>query len=163
MRDKKEKGKIYFWTFFIIFIVLGLYFFGMYFFSEQLLIHIGKSLNILSWIFTFFLGAIIPGLIYGGGKGYTKLKKGKFIIKEKGFLYRLLDIFLISIILLFTGFLFSWIFTLIEKYVILLIVELILFSYVAYCRDHEFNFPWIYFIGINIVNLFLGYLIFRFI
>jgi len=159
----KSKNKIYFWTLFFIFLMLGIYFLLIYIFPNIILTEMNKSLNFLSWIFTFFLGGIIPGIIYGGGEGYSKLKKGKFVIKEKGFLYRLLDFFIMAMIVLIAGFFFSWVFTMISKYVLLVFVEIILLAYIAYCRDHKFNFPWVYFIGITLINLLWGYFIFRFI
>jgi len=162
-KRKRDKKKVYFYVFFWTIMLLGTYYLSLIFFYEFVTVQIAKSINILSWVFTFLLGATIPGILYEGGKGYTKIRNGKFIIKEQGFFYRFLDHLLIAGILFLMGFTFSWLFPQIIEYVVLLIIELVLLSYVAFCRDHKFNFPLGYFTGINILLIITGVLIYNYV
>lgn len=163
--EKKEKTKlkIYLWTFAICFIFLGIYFLTLLFFKDFILEQINKSSNFIAWFFTLTLGAMIPGLIYKGGDGYSKLIKGKFIIKEKGFAYHFLDTFLVTLIILLSGLLFSWLFGFILEYALIILIVWTLIFYITYCRKHDYKFPWLYFIVINLINLFWGFMIYRFI
>lgn len=148
---KSSKIKVYFYTELIVFIILTINFAIMYFFADKILPIISESSAIFSWFFTLTLGAMIPGIIYKGGDGYSKLTKGGFITKEKGFLFLFLDLIIITIIIFISGFVFNWIFLFVTKYIILILIEWILLFYVTYTRIRDYTFPTFYFLVTNII------------
>lgn len=147
-----------------ILIIIGIFVLLQWLMKEQFLNTIYPFLNIITWFFTLTISAMIPGIIYEGGKGWSKiLDEGIFTTKERGFVFYLLNLILIAILVLLFGIFLNWILYFLVKYLILISVEWIIIVYIWFCRDHEYTFPWSYTIITNLILIFYAIILYKFI
>lgn len=147
-----------------ILIIIGIFVLLQWLMKEQFLNTIYPLLNIITWFFMLTISAMIPGIIYEGGKGWSKiLGEGIITTKEKGFVFYLLNLILIFSLVLFFGLFLNWVLHFLVKYLILIFVEWIIIVYIWFCIYHEYRFPWSYTIITNSILIFYAIIIYKFI
>lgn len=141
----KQNTKIELLTLGIFFIILALLTLLLKFNQEiYLAISQGFFLPIFSFIFSLTLGAMLPGVIYKGGKGYSKFKwSNKFTTKTKGFAFFLIELLVAFIILIMISFAINQLL----KFTLFLIPVFFFIwlnmVYVWFCRIRRYKTPWI--------------------
>jgi len=160
--NRKENAKII--TEIIIFIILGLYVLLLWLVKDVVITHIDMLVPFSVWFITLTIGAMIPGIIYEGGKGYSKIfGSNLFTTKEKGFVFFLLELVVGFFLVLLFGLFLNWVLPLIKVYIVLIFVEWVLFVYIWFCRMRKYRFPWFYTITTNLIIFFWGFMIYLYI
>jgi hypothetical protein len=156
-----KKDKIKWFTEGVIFLILSIYILFLWLFKEATISHIDVLVPFSVWFFTLTIGAMIPGIIYEGGKGYSKIFGSHlFTTKEKGFVFFLLELIVGFFLVLLFGLFLSWALPLIKKYLVLIFVEWVLLVYVWFTRMRKYKFPWFYTIITNLIIIFWGVIIY---
>jgi len=158
-----NKDKIRWITEGVIFTIVGIYVLLLWLFQESVLSHIDVLINFSVWFFTLTIGSMIPGILFEGGKGYSKIFGSHlFTTKEKGFVFFLLELVLGFFLLILFGLTLNWILPLVKKYLILIFVEWVLLVYIWFSRMRSYKFPWFYTLITNLILLFWGSVIYFF-
>ncbi len=145
----------------VIFGIIGVYVLLLWIAKTSVLTHISALINFSVWFFTLTISAILPGIFYEGGKGYSKIFGSHlFSTKEKGFVFFLLELVVGFFLVLLFGLFLNSTLPVIKEYLILLFIEWILLVYIWFCRMREYKFPWFYTILTNIVLIFWGSIIY---
>jgi len=161
---KNSKEKIKWWTEFVIFFITGVYVLLLWLIKDTIVSHINVLLTFSVWFFTLTIGAMIPGIVYEGGKGYSKIFGNHlFSTKEKGFVFFLLELVVGFFLVLLFGLFLNWALPIVKEYLILIFVEWILLVYIWFCRIRKYKFPWFYTLITNLILILWSLIIYFYI
>lgn len=158
---KSKKDKTHFVVQFIILITVIIFTAIQIIFKEKFISADSQIVSIGSWFFGLTVSAMIPGLIYKGGKGYN-LVLGRFTEKEKAFGWFILELLVVFLIVGGLVWLSHFLFSSFYQYTHLLIIEWILLLYIWFSKKSSYKFPWFYTIVTNIILIIAGYFIYGF-
>jgi len=160
---KNSKIKIGIVTELTICIIIGIYCLLLWQVPEKVIQKVDVLIRFTVWFLTLTIPAMLPGLIYEGGKGYSKILQSNLIsTKEKGYLFFLLEIVVGFFLVLLFGLLLDWFLPTIKKYLVLIFIEWLLLLYIVFSKARKYKFPWAYFLFTNIIVIFWWFIIYKF-